>query len=194
MIELGNYPSNILDAYNSVRRSDFVLAEYKELAEFNIALPIVGGQTISQPTTVLDMLSWLDVQKGDLVLDVGFGSGWTTALLSHLVGPEGKVVATEVNEEVFKFGKDNLQKADIANKNYELFLTREELGLKNRGPFDKILVSASANEIPKTLIGQLKNQGTLVIPVNMEIYEIKKVDEEINITPHEAYIFVPLKY
>lgn len=192
MNEFEKYPSNILDAYNSVKRADFVLPEYVEIAELNIALPIPGNQSISQPTTVLDMLDWLDVRKGDKVLDVGFGSGWTTALLSKLTGPNGKVFATEVNEEVFDFGKKNIERLNLTN--VELFLTKEGLGLKENAPFDKILVSAYAPEVPRQLIDQLANQGKMVIPINLEIFEITKKQGELDITPHEAYLFVPLKY
>jgi protein-L-isoaspartate(D-aspartate) O-methyltransferase len=186
------YPTKILTVYNSVKRADFVLPEHKELAELNIALPIPGDQSISQPTTVLDMLDWLDVKKGDKVLDVGFGSGWTTALLSNLTGPDGKVFATEINEETFEFGKKNIERQKL--ENVVVFLSKGELGLKSEAPFDKILVSAYAPEVPQSLVDQLADQGKMVIPVNVEIFEIKKIGEEINITPHEAYLFVPLKY
>src|ERR1019366_284246 len=78
-------------AFRTVRRADFVIPELREEADVDAPLPIRFGQTISPPTTVKFMLSWLDAMLGDEVLDVGSGSGWTTALLAHIVGPQGIV-------------------------------------------------------------------------------------------------------
>ena len=78
-------------------------------------LPIGFGQTISQPTTVKFMLSWLDAMPGDEVLDIGSGSGWTSALLADIVGPQGIVYAVERIPELVKFGRDNCRRLGIEN-------------------------------------------------------------------------------
>ena len=86
----------ILQAFASIRREDFVPQDVKPLASLNEALPIGYNQTISQPMVVGFMLELLEPKKGDHILDIGAGSGWTTALLSHIVGEKGKVIGLEI--------------------------------------------------------------------------------------------------
>src|SRR5665647_2106120 len=83
------------EAFKAVPRIDFLRPEHKDQHELDVPLPIGSGQTNSQPSTVRQMLLWLDPQPGDKILDVGSGSGWTTALLAHLVGPTGTIYAVE---------------------------------------------------------------------------------------------------
>jgi len=85
----------IIKAFERIKREDFVLSGQKTESEKNIPLSIGHGQTISQPLTVGLMLELLNPKPGDKVLDIGFGSGWTTALLAELVQPNGKVFAIE---------------------------------------------------------------------------------------------------
>ncbi|MDO8425302.1 MAG: L-isoaspartyl protein carboxyl methyltransferase, partial [bacterium] len=100
----------ILDAFRAVRREHFVLPEDWRSAEQDTPLPIGYGQTILQPTTVAIMLEWLEPLPGARVLDVGSGSGWTTALLAHIVGPEGIVTGIEVIPDLVALGQQNLRK------------------------------------------------------------------------------------
>src|SRR5450830_1043363 len=95
----------ISNAFNEIDRVDFVPNDQKSRAHLDIPLPIGHGQTISQPYTVRRMLEWLDARAGDIILDVGSGSGWTTVLLSFIVGPDGVVYAVERIPELLKFGK-----------------------------------------------------------------------------------------
>ena len=153
-------------------------------------LPIGFGQTNSQPTTVKLMLDWLEVESGLKVLDVGSGSGWTTALLSYLTGPKGRVIATEIIPELVEFGQNNCLKAGV--KNVRFYLATEEFGKKEFGPYDRIMVSASADILPQELLEQLKVGGKMVIPVKSDVLEITKSEYDIDTIAHGGFIFVPL--
>jgi protein-L-isoaspartate(D-aspartate) O-methyltransferase len=181
----------IAQAFAKYGRSNFVPPEVKDRAQVDAPLPIGYGQTISQPTTVEMMLEWLDAQPGDKVLDVGSGSGWSTALLSHIVGPKGRVCAVELVPELVEFGMDNAERAGVKNATFHQ--AAETYGLPENGPFDRILVSAAADKVPKELVAQLKPGGKLVIPVHNSIYEISKTQNgEIKSQEHPGFVFVPL--
>lgn len=183
--------SRIDQAFEAVDRAAFMPAKAKHLASVDSAMPIGYGQTISQPYTVRLMLEWLDPQAGQKILDVGSGSGWTTALLSYLVGPKGRVYAVERIPELLEFGRDNIEK--FGAKNARFYPAGEEFGLPEEAPFDRILVSASADRLPPELIDQLKVGGKMVIPVHEDILEItKKTKEKIDTEKHPGFVFVPL--
>jgi len=157
-----------------------------------VPLPIGFGQTISQPTTVACMLEWLAPEPGDKVLDVGSGSGWTTALLSELVGRKGKVYAVERIPELVTFGEENCARSGIANAKF--FQAGEQYGLPEYAPYNKILVSAAAKTLPAELLDQLRINGTLVIPVRSDILEITKTaEDEYETLKHSGFVFVPLE-
>lgn len=178
-------------AFENVNRGDFVLPEDKNKADLDVPLLIGHGQTISQPTTVKMMLEWLDPQKGEKILDIGSGSGWTTALLSNIVGEEGKVYAVELISELKVFGEENCKKIGIKNANF--FLAGKVFGLQKFAPYDRILVSASAESIPNELIDQLKLGGKMVIPVGNSIFEVMKDNKGTTKTKeHYGFVFVPL--
>lgn len=183
--------SELIDeAFEKIDRSNFVLPGYEELANFDIALPIGHGQTISQPTTVRLMLEWLDPKLGQKILDVGSGSGWSTALLSHIVGLQGKVYAVEKIPELKDFGKKNCQRIGIENA--EFFVASSEIGLSKFMPYDRILVSAAAEEIPEELIEQLNIAGKLVVPVGDSVFELEKEKTGVKTIEHQGFLFVPL--
>lgn len=162
----------------------------RQEADADAPLPIGHGQTNSQPYTVQLMLDWLDVQPGENVLDIGSGSGWTTALLSHLTGPSGQVIAVEKVPELVNFGRDNCQRAGIENVDFHE--ATDEFGWPASGPYQRILVSAAAVELPEELIKQLTTPGRLVIPINDSIWVIDKSDNGIKRTEHAGFRFVPL--
>lgn len=171
----------------------FVREGDKDLAYLDKPLLIGEEQTISQPLTVAFMLELLQPNKGDKVLDIGSGSGWTTALLANIVGKKGYVVGLEIIPSLVKFGRKNLNKLDI--KNAEIRKADEKsLGILGKS-FDKILVSAAAENIPTDLYDQLNKNGALVIPVKNSIFKITK-DNHDNISKKEyhGFMFVPLKY
>lgn len=183
--------NRIKEAFEEVDRRGFVPASMKLLAGLDQPLPIGHGQTISQPTTVKRMLTWLDPQPGEKILDVGSGSGWTTALLSTIVGEKGIVCAVERITKLVKFGRDNCEEAGI--KNVQFFQAGEVFGLPNYAPFDRILVSAAADELPEELLRQIKVGGKLVVPVKHDIIEVnKKSKDEYDKKVHPGYVFVPL--
>src|SRR6056297_1533626 len=106
----------IINAFKNIKRKDFVKPDLKEISNYNQALPIGYNQTISQPLVVAFMLEKLDPKPGQKILDIGSGSGWTTALLAEIVGKEGKVIAIEIIEELMKFGKKNVRKYNFIEK------------------------------------------------------------------------------
>jgi protein-L-isoaspartate(D-aspartate) O-methyltransferase len=183
---------NIIEAFESVDRKLFVPAEFSHEAYIDAPLSIGVGQTISQQWTVAFMLELLQAKKGDKILDIGSGSGWTTALLAYIVGKEGSVLGLERHEELMHLGSENLK--NIGIKNAQIQKATESLGVKGE-VFDAILVSASADEIPNELFLQLKIGARLVIPVQNSIYLFEKVSED-KVTHQEfkGFRFVPLVY
>jgi protein-L-isoaspartate(D-aspartate) O-methyltransferase len=192
LIEKGVLKSErIIKAFQDIDRIDFVIDECKDLAYFDIALPIGFKQTISQPYTVAFMLELLDVKEGQEVLDIGTGSGWTTALLSKIVGQEGFVEGKEVIEDLVRVGRSNLAKYKIKNARITS-AQKGVLGIPGK-KFDRILISASANKFSKELLKQIKTGGVIVLPIKESIVKISRKDEE-SITKEEYYgfSFVPL--
>ena len=146
-------------------------------------MPIGYDQTNSQPTTVRHCLEHLDVQPGQRVLDVGCGSAWTTALLAHLVGPEGDVTGVEVVPELVEFGRSNLARLDP-----------HALGWPARAPYDRILVSAEAHEVPEALVDQLADDGRMVAPVAGYLCVVTLgPGREVQVRRLGRYRFVPLR-
>ncbi len=182
----------INEAFSKISRADFIPTSIRARSNLDIPLPIGYGQTISQPLTVKRMLRWLDVQSGDKILDVGSGSGWTSALLSYITDPKGCVVAVERVPELMEFGKTNCKKYNIKNIRFKL-AHKNSYGWFNESPYNRILVSASASVLPPELLDQLKISGKLVIPVKNDILEItKKSKNKFDTIIHQGYIFVPL--
>ncbi len=184
----------IIKAFKKIKRVDFLPGDVKDLAELNEALPIGFGQTISQPLVVAFMLELLEPKEGDKILDIGSGSGWSSALLSEIVGKKGKVIAVEVIPELMEFGKKNAGKYSFTKKRIVDFICSDgSKGYEKEAPFDKILVSASAIEIPETWKEQLKTGGRIVAPINSSIWLLlKKGENEFQETEYPGFIFVPL--
>jgi len=183
----------IISAFKKIKRKDFVREEYKDLAEIDEPLPIGYGQTISQPSTVAFMFELLQPKKGDKILDIGSGSGWTATLLAEIVGEKGKVYALEIIPELKEFGEKNVAKYNFVKKGIVKFICSDgSHGLPSESPFDKILVSASATKIPSALKNQLKNNGRMVIPVGNSIFLVIKKNNKYEEKEFEGFSFVPL--
>ncbi|MFH0923351.1 MAG: protein-L-isoaspartate O-methyltransferase [Candidatus Falkowbacteria bacterium] len=189
----------IIDAFRIIKREDFLRDQDEGMAEVNAPLSIGHGQTISQPLTVAFMLELLQPEKGDKILDVGSGSGWTVALLAQIIGKKGKIYGMERIEELKKFAENNILKYNIISKGIaEIIQGDGRKGLPEHAPFDKIIVAAAAEEIPKALLKQLKAGGRLVIPVgrqyeSQDIVAVDKVGEdEFKEKRYPGFVFVPL--
>jgi protein-L-isoaspartate(D-aspartate) O-methyltransferase len=183
----------IIDAFRTIDRKYFVPEKYTEDSYIDAPLPIGNYQTISQPSTVAFMLERLEPKDGNTVLDIGSGSGWTTALLCYIVGDKGSVTGVERVDALVEQGRENLSKFSF-NSHCHIEKAGDKLGLPAQ-QFDRILVSASADEIPEELFSQLKTGGILVIPIRESIFKFTKVSEtEIDKEEFYGFVFVPLIY
>ena len=185
-----DYASSIEEAFAAAPRAMFLPRDQRRFAGADRALPIGWRQTNSQPTTVRNMLALLDVREGQRVLDVGSGSGWSTALLAHLVGTSGEVVGVETVPELVEFGRRNLRDLGVPARVEQA--ADGVLGLPEQAPFDRILVSAGAKTLPLGLVAQLVLGGVLVVPVAGWMHEVRRTDGEPDVVRHGAYAFVPL--
>jgi protein-L-isoaspartate(D-aspartate) O-methyltransferase len=165
----------VLEAIAELPRERFVAAELADRAYDDRALPIAGGQTISQPWVVAAICQALELRGGERVLEVGTGSGYSTALLARLVGPEGRVISIERIGELAEEARERLAGLGLAN--VEVRLGDGSLGAPDEaegGGFDAIAVHA-ATPLPRSLLGQLAPGGRLVAPV------VRDGDEDLRI-------------
>ncbi|MEO6988158.1 MAG: protein-L-isoaspartate carboxylmethyltransferase [Aquihabitans sp.] len=182
----------ILTAFDQVDRRHFLPSAQRSSASLDQPLPIGHGQTNSQPSTVAGMLDMLEVEAGHRVLDVGSGSGWTTALLGHLVGPKGSVIGVELVAELAQQGAENLATYDLPWASI-IEATPGVLGDPANAPFDRILVSAGAKTLPDELVDQLTPTGLMVVPVAGRMTIVRRhPGQPDEITHHGQYRFVPL--
>ncbi len=181
-------------AFSRIDRFDFVPDSLKKYAHEDVPLSIGFGQTISQPQVVAFMLDLLSVEKNDNILDVGFGSGWTTALLAE-IAEEGRVTAIEKIPEIFYFGKSNIEKYNfIKEKRVELFLGDGREGRIENAPYNKVLVSAadSDHDFFLGIRDQLQERAKIVIPINSSIFLFTKKGNNFNKEEYKGFSFVPL--
>ena len=183
--------SDVAGAFRAVPRAGFLPPEARGSAAFDQPLPIGHGQTNSQPWTVRYMLELLDVRRGQRVLDLGSGSGWTTALLSHLVGEKGEVVGVERVPGLTAFGRANLAAQPLAWARIEQARTGV-LGWPDAAPYDRILVSAMAEAFPDDLLDQLGPDGVLVVPVAGQMMRAHRTGAAVAFERMGAFTFVPL--
>jgi len=147
-------------------RSFFIDNEHKIYANYDSALPIGFGQTISQPSLVHEMTELLELNKGLKVLEIGTGSGYQTAILAEF---SGSVYTVERHEELSKKAQKKLEELGYSNISFKV--GDGSYGWKEYSPYDRIIVTAAAGELPKLLIEQLAPNGYMIIPVGEKGYQ-----------------------
>lgn len=180
----------IIKAFRAVDRADFVRQREKSQAYQDTALPIGREQTISQPTVVAFMLELLDPRPGDKVLDIGAGSGYTSALLGHIVDQKGQVIGMEIIPELVEFAQANVSQYNFPQVSIDQAVVGEH-GYPSKAPYQRILVSASMKEVPGELIDQLEEDGILIASVGNEMVKLSKKDDSIKRKSFPGFVFVP---
>ena len=176
LIPRGITESKILETFRAVPREKFVPTDLKAKAYLDRPLPIDEGQTISQPYIVAKMIQAIDPQKDDKILEIGVGSGYAAAILAQIVE---QVHGVERFEDLANQAQKRLKKLEY--NNIDIHIGDGTTGWKESAPYEGILVSAAAPEIPDSLVEQLVEGGFLVIPIGnkklQQLYQIQKLAE-----------------
>ena len=185
--------NKVESAFRNIPRHEFVMPSELDKAYCNEPLPIMKGQTISQPGVVSRMTEWLDIKNGQKILEIGTGSGWQTAILSYLVG-NGIVYSIEIHPKLVNFAKENLEKLEIDN--VHVILDDGSVGYPKASPYDRIIITAACSEIPLPLLDQLKEDGLILAPVgdsSQSLILLQKSSKGlVEIKKQSKYVFVPL--
>jgi protein-L-isoaspartate(D-aspartate) O-methyltransferase len=183
--------ARVLDTMSRVPRHEFAPVGYRDQAYEDHPLPIGEGQTISQPYIVALMLQALAIQKIDRVLEIGTGSGYVTALLGELVA---EVISLERHRVLADSARERLLSLDC--KNVRVLHADGSRGFSEFAPYDVIIVSAAAPELPRELVDQLAEGGRMILPVGFgnaqQLQLIRKRNGEATIQRGEMCLFVPL--
>jgi len=181
----------VLDAMARVPRHDFIPARYRDQAYEDHPLPIGEGQTISQPYIVASMLEALALSPRDIVLEVGTGSGYVTALLAELTA---QVVSIERHASLAGAARDLLK--GMGYENVRVIAGDGSRGFPESAPYDAIIVSAAASELPHELVQQLGENSRMIVPVGrddaQQLQLIEKRNGQLRTTLRELCRFVPL--
>ncbi len=179
-------------AFLKIPRHEFVPGEYQNQAYEDHALPIGYGQTISQPSLMALMTDYLKLKRDSTVLEIGTGSGYQAAILSHLAK---QVFTVEIIPELAQSAKQKLLKLGIDN--VHVAIANGTLGLPEHAPYDALIVTAGGKNIPHTLVDQLKEGGRIVMPVgetlaNQQLVCGVKKQGQLKTCAIENVAFVPL--
>ncbi len=191
LIDKGIVDVKVLDAIRDIPRHLFMDSSFEGHAYQDKAFPIAANQTISQPYTVAFQTQLLELQPNMNVLEIGTGSGYQTAVLLKC---KAKVFTIERQLELFK--KTNLFFKKMGYRPKKIIFGDGYKGLPKDAPFDRIIVTAGAPEVPKALLSQLKVGGRLVIPVGFEeqimtLY-VRTTAKEFKKEEFGSFKFVPL--
>lgn len=189
--EKGITNEHVMEAIGEIPRHYFLDSSFLEFAYQDKPFPIGSGQTISQPYTVAFQTQLLEVKPGDKVLEIGTGSGYQVCVLEKL---GAKVFSIERQKKLYHKTKKFLSGLGYKAK---LFYGDGYKGLPTFAPFNKILITAGAPELPEALVSQLKPGGMLVIPIGMSdeqvmVRFIKEEDGSLRKEEHGSFRFVPL--
>lgn len=179
-------------AFRAAPRARFLPRGARFRAGVDGPIALGHGATCSQPRTVRDMLALLAPDAGDRVLDVGAGSGWTTALLAELVGPTGAVRGVELEPALASRGARTLAAGPWWWASIHPADPRV-IGDPAHGPYDRILVSADAQALPPDLLGSLADESRLVLPVRGTMTLLVRSGGADTVSSHGSYRFVPLR-
>ena len=177
VIKQGIKNKSILDVMRDIDRRNFVPKEYSDIAYDDCAIPLGENQTISQPFIVAFMTENLELKPTHKVLEIGTGSGFQTAVLSRLAS---LVVSVEINEVLAK--KASIRLNQLGYSNISFHHSDGMKGMFKYAPYDRILVSASSEKVPKKLLDQLSINGQMIIPIGKQsgvqyLYLIKKMKD-----------------
>lgn len=181
----------VLDAIQAVPRHFFLDSAFDDVAYEDRAFPIGEGQTISQPYTVAYQSELLDVKQGHKVLEIGTGSAYQAVVLAAM---GASVFTIERQKKLFD---ENKNFAYLKQYPFiKFFYGDGYLGLPTYGPFDRIIITAAAPEIPQRLISQLKDGGKMVIPVDIgnvqQMRRVTKTGNDIDVEYFDNFSFVPM--
>lgn len=183
--------ARVLEAMQTVPRHEFVPPEVREESYADHPLPIGYGQTISQPYIVAFMTEQLDPQPGDRVLEIGTGSGYQAAVLSHLVK---EVYSIEIVEPLADRAKADLQRLGFSNVHVRA--GDGYRGWPEAAPFDAIIVTCAPHSVPPPLVDQLKDGGRMIIPVgerdHQQLYILRKREGKVEQQAVLPVRFVPM--
>ena len=182
----------VLEAMEKVDRGLFVQGLFAARAYEDRPLPIPCGQTISQPSIVGLMTQALDVQPRDKVLEIGTGSGYQAAILSHLAR---RVYTVERHRELARMARSVIDALGLVN--VTVMTADGSLGLADQAPFDRILLTAAPEDPPANLIAQLREGGIMVLPVGQSgavqsLIKVQKTADGLEYTELCDVRFVPL--
>lgn len=184
----------LLKVFAQIPREQFIPLSLRAHAYDDHPLPTIRNQSISQPSTVMIMLSALDLQPGEKVFEVGAGVGYQAALMSPLVGKKGKVVTSEVIPELVQFASSIID--ELSLKNVQVLEGDGAEGHKLEAPYDKIIITAACPTIPEPLLDQLKEGGVIVAPVgdlqSQTMVKGTKVNGKLELEFLGNFVFVPM--